>query len=461
MHFVRHITTAVFVFIHAHAVQLKANSSMTSWPPWLRVVHPNGGMTCYVEDECIEGHGEGSCFVSVDAFSVPAPLSSTDIGRDVNFINTLDGSVQPLTGHFTYPPESLETAVYSFVIMGQSTESHWNLCWDEQIAGNQRDSREGCCAENYCYEVNGLCFLWASPCSGASWCSQLNPLSAYDWFCPGGLRYATQSEFDAATPTLYADKLAFHSKCAARQLDPRHNHCDFGNSFVRVENFGFDELILICDGHSTPLPTPKPTPSPTPSPTPTFPTPSPTPSPTYPLGWPTPHPTFGVESASGMGGVAATGDPHLQNVYGERFDLMRPGKHILIHIPRGQPAEKTVLRVEADAVQLGAQCTDMYFQELNITGAWVEAKMTGGFHFNARGKGGGETPKWERFGKVEVKVAHGRTQEGTQYLNFYVKNLARAGFAVGGLLGEDDHTQAVTPSGACVRRSLSLLQISR
>jgi len=162
-----------------------------------------------------------------------------------------------------------------------------------------------------------------------------------------------------------------------------------------------------------------------------------------------------------VGSVAATGDPHLQNVFGERFDLMRPGKHVLIHIPRGQPVESTVLRVEADAVQLGVQCTDMYFQEVNITGAWVEAKRTGGFHFSAREGVGSETPKWERFGKVDVKVAHGRTQEGTQYLNFYVKRLASAGFEVGGLLGEDDHTKAVTPSGACVRRSLSLLQMSR
>jgi len=166
-------------------------------------------------------------------------------------------------------------------------------------------------------------------------------------------------------------------------------------------------------------------------------------------------------AGAGGGSVAATGDPHLQNVFGERFDLLRPGKHILIHIPRGQPVENTVLRVEADAVQLGVQCTEMYFQELNISGAWVEAKRTGGFHFNARDIVGGESPKWERFGKVDVKVAHGLTQEGTRYLNFYVKHLASAGFAVGGLLGEDDHTQAVTPSGACVRRSLTLLQISR
>jgi hypothetical protein len=100
----------------------------------------------------------------------------------------------------------------------------------------------------------------------------------------------------------------------------------------------------------------------------------------------------------------------------------------------------------------------MYFQELNITGSWVVAKTTDGLHFRA-GDVVEVAPKWEHFGKIDIKVAHGRTQEGTRYLNFYVRHLGRAGFAVGGLLGEDDHTEAATPSGACVRRSLSLLQM--
>merc|ERR1719413_52460 len=62
-------------------------------------------------------------------------------------------------------------------------------------------------------------------------------------------------------------------------------------------------------------------------------------------------------SCSGISiGAAAVGDPHLQNVHGERFDLMKPGKHVLINIPRGVSAEKSLLRVQADARQLGGQC---------------------------------------------------------------------------------------------------------
>merc|ERR1712194_868073 len=90
----------------------------------------------------------------------------------------------------------------------------------------------------------------------------------------------------------------------------------------------------------------------------------------------------------------ATGDPHLQNVHGERFDLMKPGKHLLIQIPR-KSSQNTLLRVDAEAQRMGGQCTDMYFQELNITGAWAEAKQTGGFHYHAEGFH--SEPRWERF----------------------------------------------------------------
>jgi len=219
---------------------------------------------------------------------------------------------------------------------------------------------------------------------------------------------------------------------------------------------------LPDDGSPTPSPTASPTPSPTASPT-ASPTPIPTPSPpttasygsTAPFsGWPTPHPTFPPGAGtSGAGGVAATGDPHLQNVHGERFDVMQPGRHVLIHIPRGEPA--ALLRVVAEASRLGQQCSDMYFQALNVTGAWAEAKRAGGYQYRSGGVVS-ETPEWIGFGKVELKVVHGRTEHGALYLNFYVRHLGQAGLAVGGLLGEDDHQDAETPPEECVQR-ISLL----
>merc|ERR1719442_121347 len=166
--------------------------------------------------------------------------------------------------------------------------------------------------------------------------------------------------------------------------------------------------------------------------------------------------SFGVASPSPAGAVAATGDPHLQNIHGERFDLMRPGKHVLIHIPRGERVEKALLRVEAEASRLGGSCADMYFQGLNITGAWAEAKQIGGIRFHAQDVGDGDL-NWDKFGKVELKVVHGHTRKGTQYLNLYVRHLGHAGYTVGGLLGEDDHEEAAMPSPACAQR-LSLIQ---
>jgi hypothetical protein len=155
------------------------------------------------------------------------------------------------------------------------------------------------------------------------------------------------------------------------------------------------------------------------------------------------------------GPISATGDPHLANVLGQRFDLMKPGNHVLVNIPRGRN-KNVLLRVQADARQLGGQCADMYFQELNITGDWVNAKAGGDLRFHAQGVHD-EHPKWLKFGRVDVKVVHGLTLDGFQYLNFYVRHLGHAGFAVGGLLGEDDHGEAATPSEACAHRA-SLLQ---
>jgi hypothetical protein len=93
----------------------------------------------------------------------------------------------------------------------------------------------------------------------------------------------------------------------------------------------------------------------------------------------------------------------------------------------------------------------MYFQELNITGSWADLRQNGGFRYHARDVDD-KPPHWEQFGNVRMKVARGRTREGTRYLNFYVRDLANAGSAVGGLLGDDDHTEAAMPPVGCAHR---------
>jgi len=156
--------------------------------------------------------------------------------------------------------------------------------------------------------------------------------------------------------------------------------------------------------------------------------------------------------AGGAGaGASAVGDPHLQNIHGERFDLMKAGKHVLINIPRGMSAENALLRVQADARRLGGQCADMYFQQVNVTGSWAEVKQARGYHYSVSERDI-EAPKWVAFGKVELKVVHGRTGSGLLYLNLYVKHLGRVGFPVGGLLGEDDHEDASAAPDSCAQR---------
>jgi len=156
------------------------------------------------------------------------------------------------------------------------------------------------------------------------------------------------------------------------------------------------------------------------------------------------------------GSASAAGDPHLQNIHGERFDLMQPGWHTLLEIPRQAAAQHVLLLVEAEARHDGPACTDMYFRSLNITGEWAEEKQKGGLRFHAH-QSDGTASTWMKFNRLDLKVTHGRTLQGTRYLNFFVSHLAKTGFAIGGLLGEDDHTKAATPEASC-RRGVSLLQ---
>jgi len=147
--------------------------------------------------------------------------------------------------------------------------------------------------------------------------------------------------------------------------------------------------------------------------------------------------------------ASASGDPHLMNIHGQRFDLMKPGEVVLIEVPRGKPVDDALLIVEATARRLGTECSDMFFQKINVTGSWANDVRAGGITFTA----GDETPQilgWTRIGPLELKVARGRTSKGIPYLNFYVKHLGHAGHVVGGLLGEDDHTDAATPGPECI-----------
>lgn len=152
-----------------------------------------------------------------------------------------------------------------------------------------------------------------------------------------------------------------------------------------------------------------------------------------------------------MGAVKATGDPHLVNMYGQKFDILHSGVHTLIEVPKKEAAGRMLLRVSADVQQFGGACADLYFRTMNITGRWVPRKR--GLFFDAQRKSRQHAAKWMDLGKMKLKVVWGHTNRGVKYLNFFVKHLTdiSSKFAVGGLLGEDDHTAASTPHRACKR----------
>lgn len=149
--------------------------------------------------------------------------------------------------------------------------------------------------------------------------------------------------------------------------------------------------------------------------------------------------------------ASATGDPHLENIHGERFDLMKEGKHVLINVPFGASAATALLHVQADARRVGFSCQDMYFKEVNVSGSWAEARQVGGYHYSAS-RSDSQPSGWVQFGKVSLKVVVGVTHNNVHYLNVYAKHLNQAGFPIGGLLGEDDHIDVSAPPKTCVKR---------
>jgi len=227
-----------------------------------------------------------------------------------------------------------------------------------------------------------------------------------------------------------------------------------------------------CDCTVTAYPTPYPTAYPTAAPTTSTTPPATTsaattisgtvyiPNQTTSQAPPTPAPTPAPTVKEGE--VNATGDPHLVNVHGQHFDVMQPGVHVLLRIPfKARPLEEFVL-VTADAQRIGDACADTYFMAINMTGTWVADKINKmgvvgghGLFFSAGAKAPHTGTPWMSFGKVWLKVRYGRTSTGTAYLNFFVRNLKHAGHLVGGLLGEDDHTEVETIDAVC-RKTMSL-----
>jgi hypothetical protein len=106
--------------------------------------------------------------------------------------------------------------------------------------------------------------------------------------------------------------------------------------------------------------------------------------------------------------------------------------------------------VQAKASFVGARCADLYFTEINISGSWARRHKPSDLRFSVDEAARPRAAKWIAFHKeLKVKVVHGHTEQNTRYLNVLVKGLGSTRAPVGGLLGEDDHTEAATPVAGC------------
>ena len=153
--------------------------------------------------------------------------------------------------------------------------------------------------------------------------------------------------------------------------------------------------------------------------------------------------------------VSGTGDPHLSNLRGEKFDVYQPGNMTLLHLPRLAEPARTLLLVEADARRMGDACS-VYFQVLAISGKWTNESKPIQFLANAHGTPEGRNwREWMRFGSIDLKVVH--QSKGVDYLNVYARNVGKSGYEVGGLLGLDDHEAVATRPRECAHRHVATL----
>lgn len=159
----------------------------------------------------------------------------------------------------------------------------------------------------------------------------------------------------------------------------------------------------------------------------------------------------GQSVASRSVSAQAVGDPHMMNIYGQRFDLVHAGSHTLVHIPRSAKPVKTLLDVTVDVERTGSACADMYIQSVNVTGRWASSTPSVGRVYSV--KHPQKNAGWQKVGRVSIKVIHGSTQDGIKYLNFLIRDLSKVAMPIGGLLGEDDHTAASKPDPSCARRT--------
>jgi len=174
--------------------------------------------------------------------------------------------------------------------------------------------------------------------------------------------------------------------------------------------------------------------------------------------------------------VGAHGDPHIENIRGERFDIKRAGWHRLIQLPRVVSSKQTAqFRVDADIEPRLDICGEMYIRRLEFSGNLLpELDFTfGGGLLRGELLVNG-TPVVEAHIPGLIVSSHGKSAEVHAggivsyltaarvgccypYLNYKI-SLAQSSFQnpldVGGLLGQDAHSEVSSRPQHCDVESL-------
>lgn len=189
---------------------------------------------------------------------------------------------------------------------------------------------------------------------------------------------------------------------------------------------------------------------------------------------------------SGFGSGSAVGDPHVTNVAGERFDIMRSGMHTLVEVPRDQRIPKKLL-VKGQIERYGSACSSMWITQMSISGSQLNTEyefFTRGDHLYRVGnfstdnidafaaavqpaelsiklQNNAYRPNYGKYKIAEFTINAGPAKlfvvfvrrQGETHYDFHAKNLGSlsAKTDIGGLMGIDDHTWATSSDGDCVR----------
>merc|ERR1719458_1047091 len=186
--------------------------------------------------------------------------------------------------------------------------------------------------------------------------------------------------------------------------------------------------------------------------------------------------------------VSATEDPHMSNIAGTRFNVLRPGTYTFVELPRGATVGQHQLLISARVDQLLGKCQTggLYVQSMNVSGSLLRevgpltldvvskqidvtdvlhvttaqkittanefAKSHPATAFFAQPNPNRQNLKLDA-GSIIVNIAGRRGYVEKQKVHIDFLDLAISGLGaykdVGGLLGNDDHTFAAKSPGEC------------